>query len=203
MNFKIVLIIAFFLLCSRLDAYSQDSQDTDSAKYTKFLPDYVKLQFAGGIGFLSLGLGYTFFDHRLDVSFFYGYVPIFISIDDLHSVSLQLTGKLIRIKVNEDIDLLPLNIGFFIHHTFGNEYWISLPSHYPDEYYWWAPGRNAGLFIGGEIKTKLLSDKTPASGTAFYVRVGSRGLYIASMFGNSAIPLSEIIEVGFGVAIYR
>ncbi len=202
-NFKIVLIITFFLLCSRFDAYSQVSQNTDSAKYKKFLPDYVKLQFAGGIGFLSVGVGYSFFKHRLDVSFFYGYVPKFISIDDLHSVSLQLTAKFFQFKVYENIELLPLNIGFFIHHTFGTEYWISLPSHYPDEYYWWSPGRNVGIFIGGEIKTKLLSDKTPASGTAFYVRVGSRGLYIASMFGNSTIPLSEIIEVGFGVAIYR
>jgi|GEM_PF-2787348 hypothetical protein len=35
------------------------------------------------------------------------------------------------------------------------------------------------------------------------MRVGSRGLYIASKFGNSSIPLSDIIELGFGVAVYR
>ncbi|MCK5029563.1 MAG: hypothetical protein KAR57_08010, partial [Bacteroidales bacterium] len=62
-------------MCSISASYSQVSYKVDSASYKKFLPDYVKLQFAGGIGFLSTGIGYTFFDHRLDVSFFYGYVP--------------------------------------------------------------------------------------------------------------------------------
>ncbi len=144
-----------------------------------------------------------FFNQKLDLSYFYGYVPKFASVDDLHSVSLQLTTKLFRFKVNKNIELLPLNIGWFIHHTFGNEYWIRLPSNYPEKYYWWSPGRNAGIFLGGEIKTKLFSNATPASGTAFYIRVGTRGLYMASKFSNSSIPLNDILEFGFGVAVYR
>ena len=175
----------------------------DSSKYKIFLPDYVKMQFAGGIGFLSTGVGYTFLKDRMDITFFYGYVPKFAATDDLHSVSMQFTSKLLRFKIGKNAELLPLNVGWFLHHTFGSEYWIKLPAHYPAEYYWWSPGRNAGIFLGGEIKTKLLSKKTPASGTAFYVRIGSRGLYIASKVENSSIPLSDIIEFGFGVAIYR
>lgn len=201
-TFKIVLLFSL-LNCISFDVYSQESQNTDSTKYKKYLPDYVKMQFGGGIGFISAGIGYTFFKDKLDITYFYGYVPKSVSIDDLHSVSLQLTAKLIRVKVNENIELMPLNFGWFIHHTFGNEYWIKLPSHYPEKYYWWAPGRNAGIFLGGEVKTKLLSNYTPASGTAFYVRMGSRGLYLASKFGNSSIPLKDIVEFGFGVAIYR
>ena len=196
-------IILLILLVTGVEAFGQVSQNSDSTRYKQFLPDYVKLQFAGGIGFVSLGVGYTFFKQKLEVSYFYGYVPKFVSTDDLHSVSLQLTAKLLRFKVNKTVELMPLNFGWFIHHTFGSEYWIKLPSNYPEKYYWWSPGRNSGVFLGGEIKTKLLSNKTPASGTAFYIRVGSRGLYIASKFGNSSIPLSDIIEFGFGVAVYR
>lgn len=203
LNFKIVRAILLILLVTGVEAFSQVSQNSDSAKFKGFLPDYVKLQFAGGIGFVSLGVGYTFFKQKLEVSYFYGYVPKLVSTDDLHSVSLQLTAKLLRFKVNKTIELMPLNFGWFIHHTFGSEYWIKLPSNYPEKYYWWSPGRNSGIFLGGEIKTKLLSSKTPASGTAFYIRAGSRGLYIASKFGNSSIPLSDIIEFGFGVAVYR
>ena len=167
------------------------------------IPDYVKLQFAGGIGFISTGVGYTFLKHKLDVSLFYGYVPSKFSADDLHSISLQLTGKLLSYKINDNIEILPLNLGFFTHRTFGSEFWVKLPDNYPDGYYWWYPGINAGMFIGGEIKTKLFANNTPASGTAFYVRVGTRGLYIASKVGNSSIPISDIVELGFGIAIYR
>lgn len=203
MSFKVLLISAFILACSISSSYSQASYKVDSSDYKKFLPDYVKLQFAGGIGFLSTGIGYTFFDHRLDVSLFYGYVPQYVTADDLHSISLQLTAKLFRFKAFKTIEILPLNIGWFAHHTFGNEFWVTLPDNYPDDYYWWSPGRNAGVFIGGEIKTKLLAHKTPASGTAFYARIGTRGLYLASKISNTSIPISDIIELGFGVAIYR
>jgi len=203
MNFRVLIISFFILIYSTSVSFSQINEKTDIFKYKNLLPDYMKIQFAGGIGFLSLGVGYTFFKQKLEVSYFYGYVPRFVSIYDLHSVSLQFTAKLLRLKLNKSIEVMPLNFGWFMHHTFGNEYWIKLPSNYPDEYYWWSPGRNAGVFLGGEIKTKLFSNKTPASGTAFYIRIGSRGLYIASKFGNSSVPISDIIELGFGVAVYR
>ena len=202
-NFKILLIIVFFILNSPFETSGQVPLRSDSVEDKNYLPDYVKLQFAGGIGFLSLGIGYTFFDHKLDVSFFYGYVPQYFTVDDLHSVSLQLTAKLLRYKAFKNLEILPLNIGLFGHHTFGTEFWIKLPDNYPDNYYWWSPGRNVGIFTGGEIKTKLLANKTPASGTAIYFRIGTRVLYLASKFGNSSIPFKDIIELGFGIAVYR
>ena len=203
MNSKVLLIIAFTMFAGISASFAQEKKSIDSTRFGIFVPDYVKLQYAGGIGFMSAGLGYTFVDHRIDVSFFYGYVPTWFTVDDLHSVSLQFTAKLIRIKTKNNIEILPLNIGWYLHHTFGNEYWVKLPDNYPNDYYWWSPGRNAGVFLGGEIKTKLLANKTPASGMAFYVRIGTRGLYLSSKIGNSSIPISDIVELGFGIALYR
>ncbi len=201
MNFK--LIIIFILVCGISISDGQIIEKPDSNRYKMFLPDYVKLQFAGGIGFLSTGIGYTFFNNKLDVSLFYGYLPKHLSVDDLHSISLQFTSKLFKFRFSENIEILPLNFGMFTHHTFGSEYWIKLPDNYPEGYYWWYPGINAGLFIGGEIKTKLFANITPASGTVFYARIGTRGLYLSSKYGNSSIPIKDIIELGFGIAIYR
>jgi len=200
---KVILFSITFVILTISTVSAQVLQEKDRNIYKKFLPDYVKLQFAGGIGFLSTGVGYTFFNQKLDFSMFYGYVPKTFTVDDLHSISFQSVFKLFRIKTKSNIEILPLNIGWFAHHTFGNEYWIKLPDNYPEKYYWWSPGRNAGVFIGGEIKTKLLANKTPASGTAFYARIGTRGLYLVSKFGNSSIPTKDIIELGFGIAVYR
>lgn len=119
------------MLVTGVKTVGQVLQNSDSTRYKKFLPDYVKMQFAGGIGFVSMGVGYTFLKQKLEVSYFYGYVPKFVSTDDLHSVSLQLTAKLLRFKVKNNIEVMPLNFGWFIHHTFGTEYWIKLPDHYP------------------------------------------------------------------------
>ncbi|HAN18121.1 MAG: hypothetical protein A2X13_04110 [Bacteroidetes bacterium GWC2_33_15] len=199
--FKIILI--FFLGLIPIGVYANNRDSTFSFKATLLLPDYVKLQYAGGIGFISPGLGYTFLKHRLDITLFYGYIPSFLSSDDLHSISLQFTGKIFKFSLKKDIDVLPLNIGFFLHHNFGEEYWVTLPSHYPENYYWWSPGRMGGIFIGGEIRTKLLAHYTPASGLAFYFRVGSRGLYLTSAWDNSEIQFTDILELGFGIALYR
>jgi len=202
MNFKKIHIIIFTIMLVST-SYGKVSGKTDTTLYKVFLPNYVKLQYAGGIGFMSLGVGYTFLKNKIDATMFYGYVPEAFTIDNLHSISLQLTGKFLKFKLNDKIEVLPLNFGWYAHHTFGHEYWITLPEHYPEEYYWWSPGRNAGVFLGVEIKTKFLANNTPASGTAFYIRVGSRGLYLSSIWGNSTIPVKDIIELGFGLAIYR
>ena len=203
MNFRVLLISLLILTNSIFISYSQITENSDTSKYKKFLPNYIKIQFAGGIGFLSTGVGYTFFKQKLDVSLFYGYVPEYFTADDLHSISLQLTGKLLKYNITDNIQVLPLNFGMFTHKTFGSEFWVKLPDNYPDGYYWWYPGVNVGMFIGAEIKTKFLSNKTPASGTAFYVRLGTRGLYLASKYKNSSVPIKDILELGFGIAIYR
>ena len=201
--FKLGLVLAFAFFLNQLQSIAQDNTPKDTSRCSMLIPDYIKLQYAGGIGFMSAGVGYTFFKERLDVTMFYGYVPKTFGITDLQSISLQLTVKLLKYKINDNIEILPLNFGWYAHHTFGSEFWVTLPDKYSKGYYWWSPGRNAGIFIGGELKTKLLANESPASGTAFYFRIGSRGLYIASKAGNSTIPLTDIIELGFGVAIYR
>jgi hypothetical protein len=201
--FKLGLVLAFAFFLNQSQSIAQENTHKDTSRCSMLIPDYIKLQYAGGIGFMSAGVGYTFFKERLDVTMFYGYVPKTFGITDLQSISLQLTVKLLKYKINDNIEILPLNFGWYAHHTFGSEFWVTLPDKYSKGYYWWSPGRNAGIFIGGELKTKLLANESPASGTAFYFRIGSRGLYIASKAGNSTIPLTDIIELGFGVAIYR
>ncbi|MDD3132262.1 MAG: hypothetical protein RBR47_04110 [Bacteroidales bacterium] len=198
LHFKYLMFLAFVLAM-----FTTSRSQTLSPKADLLLPDYVKLQYAGGIGFMSAGVGYTFIKDRLDVTFFYGYIPAQLHTKTLHSVSLQFTAKLIKIPLSDKYQLLPFNFGWFIHHTMGNEYWIKLPAHYPSQYYWWSPGRTAGFFVGGELKTPWLRSKVPASGIALYARIGTRGLYLATKVGNSTLPVSEIIELGFGIALYR
>ncbi len=174
----------------------------DKLLYT-FLPDYYKFQYAGGIGFVSAGIGYGFFNERIDISYFYGYVPQWFSKNDLHSVSLQLTGKPIKLNPNDKTEFYPLNIGIFLHHTFGSEYYIILPDHYPEDYYWWAPGRTGGLFIEGQLKYKLNTTGKMFSELGLYYRIVTRGIYLTSKFSNASIPLEDIFSLGLGIVIYK
>ena len=56
---KYGIILGIFLLMSPT-IIGQESPNIKTQKLRPLIPDYAKLQFAGGIGFLSLGLGYSF-----------------------------------------------------------------------------------------------------------------------------------------------
>jgi hypothetical protein len=202
MSFKIHLF-SFVLIISLSPVYSQTTININHDSFEKYLPETIKLQFAGGLGFLSAGMGYSVLNEKLDISVFYGYVPKCFSVKDLHSLNFQITAKLFRVKLSKDIELMPLNIGGYFQHTFGNEYWVKLPDEYPRGYYWWSPGLNTGFCLGAELRTKFLANKINTSSTAFYVNIGSKSYYLASKFGNSSIPLTDIINIGFGIIIYR
>jgi hypothetical protein len=202
---KYSVIAAILLASSETGAQTEGTENlpSNNKKWTFLYPEHLKIQFAGGIGFLSAGLGYSFFKEKLDVTAFYGYVPRGLSDFDLHSVSIQMTTRFLRIQVRNEYELFPLNLGWFLHHTFGDEYWVKLPDNYPEGYYWWSPGRNAGVFVGGDVKKKLHGKGLKPSAVSLYFRLGTRGLYLASKLGNSSIPMDEVVDLGFGITIYR
>ncbi|HAF28084.1 MAG TPA: hypothetical protein DCG75_03455 [Bacteroidales bacterium] len=196
---SILLIMALIAVIGNKNTYSNEP---NSAWIKHLYPDHYKVQFAGGIGFVSAGLGYDFFKERVDISYFYGYVPEWFSKEDLHSVSLQLTGKPFKIHLNSKLEYYPLNIGMFIHHTFGSEYYITLPDHYPEDYYWWSPGRTGGLFLEGQLNYQFKEPDQIFSEIGFYYRIVTRGVYLTSKISNTSIPLEDIFSLGLGIVIY-
>ena len=61
---RILLLLLLFIICVH-----------SPAQFKKIVPHYAKLQFAGGIGFLSAGIGYQSKNKRLQYDLMYGYVP--------------------------------------------------------------------------------------------------------------------------------
>jgi len=199
------LFLGIMLFTLTLNTYGNNdslSANKKSGWIKNIYPNHYKLQFAGGIGFMSVGLGYNFFKERIDISYFYGYVPEWFSNEDLHSVSLQLSGKPIKLRLNDKLDYYPLNIGIFLHHTFGSEYYITLPDHYPEDYYWWYPGRTGGLFLEGQLNYSFQDTNKRFSKVGIYYRIVTRGVYLTSKISNHSIPIEDIFSLGFGVILY-
>jgi hypothetical protein len=199
---RFALLLFSVLTITAYGRYNSLSESTKHKWMKIIYPHHYKLQFAGGIGFLSGGLGYDFFNNRIDISYFYGYVPEWFSEEDLHSVSLQLSGKPFRIDINSKFEYYPLNIGIFLHHTFGEEYYVTWPDHYPEDYYWWYPGRTGGLFLEGQLNYQFKDSDQTFSEIGFYYRIVTRGVYLTSKFSNSSIPIEDIFSLGLGVVIY-
>ena len=196
----IIAFILFSIFATGTANASGEEPDTNGLK--KLYPHHYKVQFAGDIGFLSAGFGYDFFNNRMDLSCFYGYVPKKFSKENIHSVSLQLTGNPFKFNIKSRFEYYPLNVGLFIQHTFGEEYHLTLPDRYPDQYYRWYPGRSGGLFFEGQLNYQYKNSSQIFSKIGFYYRIVTRVIYVTSKYSNSSIPLEDIFNLGLGIVIY-
>lgn len=160
----------------------------------KLKPDHIKIQYAGGIGFFSLGTGYQNRQHNLEGDLYYGYLPKSIGGVRIHSLSAKffwipfhLTGK--KIALAE-----PLITGILVNYNFGKQYFINEPSYFPDHYYNFPTAINSAVLFGSRIgfnKPKKL---------AVYIEVLSFDRDLASFFSNTqSLRFTELFTAAFGL----
>jgi hypothetical protein len=112
-----------------------------------YLPDNGKLQLAGNVGFLSPGLGYSFFDHGLEGDVFLGWVPRAVGGADVLSLTTKLTGQPFAVDVR-GVEWRPLTLAVQLTYTFGDQYFVQPPSRFPGDYYDFPTAIRAGLAVG-------------------------------------------------------
>jgi hypothetical protein len=98
-----------------------------------FVPHWGQFQFAGNIGFLSAGAGYTFWRQRLQASLLYGYLPRSVGGARVHTFSLKANVAIWKLRLQNSV-LQPYLGGTFSWDT-GLNGWTRLPDHFPGGYY--------------------------------------------------------------------
>ena len=158
-------------------------------KKTGVAPHYVKLQFAGSIGFLSLGTGYEFAKKKLQADVYYGYVPKKIGGINIHSVTGKLTWFPLSVQ-SKDVRFNLLTTGFLVNYAFGKQYDFSLEEF---DYYGFPTAAHIGLFVGGGISKNKFS---------LYYELGTTDRELVSFASNKkGIKLPEIINIGIGARL--
>ena len=167
--------------------------------FSSLLPDYGSVQYAGSVGLISSGIGYTFFNNRLGAELTAGFTPV-EKHDDLYNLTLKLIYRPFNVRVSEQLSSTGLYTGAYVSRTFGSEYWVFLPDRYKNGYYYWSPGLRFGVLFG----TSLIHEFEDAaiSSTEFYFEGSTYDLLIVSYWPNrNEIPLHEIIKLAVGIRI--
>lgn len=156
------------------------------------IPHHAKIQYAGSIGFISVGAGYEFAKKKLQGDFFYGYVPEKIGGIKIQSITTKLTWIPVSRLLN-DIKLDMLTAGILVNYTFGRQYHLFSRTRYSFVYYGFPTAAHLALFAGGGItKNKL----------GLYYEVGTTDRDLISFVNNpKAINFYEIINIGIGARI--
>lgn len=175
---------------------------TDSLKIKKwYIPDHVKMQFAGNIGFLSGGLGFASHNKKLETDLLAGILPEKFGGDALVTFSAKTTYSPWKINFKHNYYAAPFSLGAYLSYTFGPQFDFKWPSYYPAGYYWWATAIRSGAYMGGKIGRQITVNKR-ISAVELYYEIGSYDLLMISYVQNrNFLKLSDISNVSFGLKL--
>lgn len=183
---KRIAVFAFLLLPIGILAQSGKTRPG-------IIPHHAKLQYAGSIGFISVGAGYEFAKKKLQGDVFYGYVPKGIGGINIQSITAKLTWIPVSRSFKNDIKLDLLTAGLLVNYTFGRQYHLFSRTRYSFVYYGFPTAAYLALFAGGGItKNKL----------GLYYEFGVTDRDLISFANNpKAISFLEIINIGIGARV--
>ncbi len=163
-----------------------------------YVPDFARLQTAGFLGAVGVGLGYAAFDDVLNVSLMYGFTPKSLSGHSVHSAQLSIDVRPFDVRLDA-FRLVPVYVGGSVLYGFGSEYFTRLPDRFArlDRYYYPPTALHWGAHLGLEL------DYVPASGAierhGFYYEVVTLDSYLFSFIDNSsAVGLDDVVSSSVG-----
>jgi hypothetical protein len=174
------------------------SSNTDRPWY---YPDHVVVQFAGNIGLVSAGPGYSFARDKMDAEALYGYVPGFESKTSIHILTAKFSYRPWKINLNKDYLLEPLKVGTGISYSIGPQFHTTWPGRYPEGYYWWTTSVRFSPFLGPTISRKVGNANSLIKRVQLYSELGTNDLALVSYIGNTKLAFTEIWNIALGTRL--
>jgi len=187
--FKVAFaLIAFVMLKTSLYAQSE-------GRGIK-LPDHIKVQYAGGIGFISVGFGYSNKKDKLEADLFYGYLPRSIGGARIHSLSAKFSWIPYHLAIKNKYRFEPLITGLLFNYNFGKQFFGFDPENYPYKYYSFPTAINAAIFVGSRVDLNK-----PGWLSLYYELLGFDRDILNLVDNPNALRLSDVITLSVGARI--
>lgn len=199
------IIVCFFCL----QGYATSIDETNRYKkrvegyrnmWESLMPTYTKIQYAGGMGLINAGLGWSYGKKdQWETDIFFGIIPKYSS--DNAKITFTLKQNYIpwRKKLNDSFTFEPLECGLYFNTVFSDEFWTKEPDRYPKGYYNISTRVRTHVFIGQRLRFNIPDKKRlfARSITAFY-EISSCDFYIISAFTNHLNP-DDYLRLSFGL----
>ena len=209
LNIKTILT-SICLLFFSLDGYAGHWEKESSpykkrvANYQQFweslIPTYSKIQYAGGMGLINLGVGWSYGKNlQWETDAFLGFLPRYSSNKSKITMTLKQNFIPWRKELNQRLTFEPLTCGLYFNTVFSNEFWTKEPDRYPKGYYGFSTRVRTHIFVGQRLRFNIPDKKRffSRSITAFY-EISTCDLYVASAFTNHLNP-DDYLRLSFGL----
>ena len=164
-------------------------------------PRRTVLQYAGGIGLVSAGVGWMYGPRKVwETDFLIGFVPSYNTGGTKVTLTLKQTYAPFNVQINKLFSYQPLACGLYLNSIFGEEFWTSEPKRYPEHYYGFSTGIRAGINLGQRIKLNIPPMRRRwCREIIFYYEANTCDLYLVSFFKNKDVSFWDILNFSFGL----
>lgn len=165
------------------------------------IPTHTKLQYAGGMGLLSAGIGWDYGKHaQWETDLLIGFIPRYSSKHFKMTFTLKQNYIPWSIYLGENFSLEPLECGIYFNTVFSDNFWVEEPERYPKGYYGFSTRVRTHVFVGQRIRMDIPPEYRffAKSVTAFY-ELSSCDFYVISAFTNRYLTPADYLRLSFGL----
>lgn len=173
-------------------------EDTIQIQPSWFIPDHIKVQYAGLIGFMSVGAGYDF-SKRYDATLLYGVLSNDLggSSVRVHTLSLKNSWDLFRPGFLGNVTP---KAGVSLNWGNTNNTFRRLPDHYPEKYYF-QNKLHLAPFWGAEWHLRLPGDRMFKS-IGVFAEMSTLDAYVLELFRTKYVTIDKIWNLALGITFY-
>jgi len=164
-------------------------------------PDHLNLQYAGGMGFISIGAGYSAKNQKLEGDLYYGYLPKSVGGIRIHSISGKVTWIPIRSVSIKNYQVEPLMTGIIVNYSFGKQYFSFDPPNYPYRYYSFPTAIHSALFLGSRIGFNSPANSLVRRLSLYYEILSYDREIISFVSNTKSLKITDIVTLALGVKI--
>lgn len=210
LKIAIVMRRCFFSICLLLlsisASYSQEvsCDDNEISKFqttlNKLIPQYIKVQFAGSIGVVSVGSGWIYGQDRWESDIILGVVPKTKYNSTMPVLTLKQSYIPWHLPIkSSSFEVSPLVCGMFINSIMNDSFWIAEPSRYGEGYYNFSTQIRFNIHIGQRITYHIKREKYRLKSYSFFYELSTCDMYLISAITNSYLKPKDYLSLALGL----
>lgn len=171
-------------------------------KWSNLIPAHFKIQYAGNMGFMSVGVGWDYGRRRQwETDIMIGYIPRYAT--DQGKITFSFKQNYIpwsfQIK-NSNWAFEPLECGIYLNTLPYKEFWYRNPKRYGKGYYEYCSRMRVNIFAGQRLSFDIPNNKRHfvKSVTAFY-EVSSYDMMLITAFQNKTLKANQYLTLSVGL----
>lgn len=169
--------------------------------WENLIPTHAKVQYAGGMGLVSVGVGWDYGKHRQwETDLLFGYLPKYTTQHCKTTMTLKQNFIPWSTGLARNLSLEPLTTGLYFNTVFSDKFWTNEPDRYPSGYYGFSTRIRTHIFVGQRLRYDFPDSerKWMKNVTAFY-ELSSCDLYIVSAVLNRYMKPTDYLRLSFGL----